>query len=213
MRTSTNNAALASYLSPQSAIADTYRSLMTNISHISKETEMRCILVASVHGKEGATTTASNLAVAYAQAGRKVLLVDMSWRSPNLHQVYSLQNHKGTTDIWYRNLNWRDMVKDTDIAKLFVMTSGSKPDKTSNLFSARHVERFLAEAREEYEVIIIDSSPVLESADSKILAALSDGVLLVVKEGKTKKPEAAKALKELDYVHARVIGTVIKQRK
>jgi len=158
---------------------------------------------------EGKSTTASNLAVVYAQADKKVLLVDADLRKPTVHHFFTVSNRGGLTSVLTGQQSLAAAVKDTSIDNLQILTSGPIPPNPSELLSSKKMANLLVELREKYDIIIVDTPPVLAVADAQIVSTLCDGTVLVLNAGRVKRELAAKAKANLEHAKARILGVVL----
>ncbi|MEC0247480.1 CpsD/CapB family tyrosine-protein kinase [Paenibacillus chitinolyticus] len=207
----TNNR-LITHANPKSNIAEAYRTLRTNIQFSSIDQEIQSVLVTSAQPEEGKSTTAANLAVAYAQENKKVLLIDADLRKPTLHKVFNVSNRSGLTHVLVNQDQFADALADTGIPNLTLLPSGPVPPNPAELLSSNRMVTLLEEVGAWYDMVIIDSPPLLAVTDSQILAAKADGVVLVLNHGKVKRDRAQKALSQLQYVKARVLGVVLNNK-
>ncbi|GGD76253.1 tyrosine protein kinase [Paenibacillus nasutitermitis] len=166
-------------------------------------------MVASAQVDEGKTTTISNLAIAYAQEGKKVLLLDADLRKPSLHRVLSQNNRNGLTNILTDQIKWRDAIKSTEIENLSVLVAGPIPPNPSEILGNHRMNSLLEELKEQFDIVLIDTPPILAVTDSLIVSALCDGVIMVVSAGKVDKELVKKAKASLEHVNARIIGAVL----
>lgn len=204
---------LITFRNPVSPISEAYRTLRTNIQFSTIETTVKVLMVASAEKGEGKTTTVSNLAVAYAQEGKNVLLIDSDLRTPALHDVFSQQNRVGLSSVLANQAQWQEVVKETEVSNLTLLPSGPIPPNPSELLSTRKMNAFLEEMRERYDMILIDTSPVMAVTDSLIVSSLCDGVILVVSAGRVEKELVKKAKANLERVNARILGVVFNSMK
>lgn len=212
MRRSINNHLIA-FRNPGSPISEAYRTLRTNIQFSSIERTVKVIMVASAEKGEGKSTTISNLAVSYAQEGRNVLLIDSDLRTPSLHYIFSQPNRVGLSSILANQAQWPEVIKETDILNLSLLTSGPVPPNPSELLGTHRMTTLLNELRDRYDMILIDTPPVLAVTDSLIVSSLSDGVILVVSAGKVEKELVKQAKASLERVNDRILGVVFNSMK
>jgi capsular exopolysaccharide synthesis family protein len=196
-------------LNPKSPISEAYRTLRTNIAFSGIDSEIRTIMITSARAGEGKTTTAANLAAAYAQADKEVILVDADLRKPMLHYLFNVSNRGGLSSILANQYGVRELIRDTHIHNLSVITSGPIPPNPSEMLASNRMGQLLQELSEIYDVVIIDSAPALAITDAQVVAAKCDGVLLVVDSGKVKKDLARKVMANMEHVKARVLGVVL----
>lgn len=204
---------LITYVDPKSPISEQYRTIRTNIEFSSVDTEIKTLMVTSPGPAEGKSTTAANMAVVFAQQAKKVLLVDTDLRKPTVHYTFNQNNTIGLTSVLSKQKTLSEAVKLTDQPYLSVLTSGPIPPNPAELLGSKAMEQFLEEAKEEYDVVLFDTPPVLAVTDAQILANRTDGVLLVVYSGKTEMEEAAKAKDLLTAAKGKLLGMVLNHKK
>ncbi|MGG4033244.1 CpsD/CapB family tyrosine-protein kinase [Paenibacillus cisolokensis] len=198
-------------VNPLSPISEAYRTLRTNLQYAEVDRPLRLLMVTSASPREGKTTTVNNLAVAYAQTGKSVLLVDADLRRPTAHHMFQTSNRCGLTHILTGQAKVADAVQNTSINGLKLLSSGSIPPNPSELLGSDKMDRLLAELRESYDIVLIDTPPVLAVSDAQVVAARCDGVLLVVNAKSVKRRYVIKAKEALEFVHARVLGVALNQ--
>jgi polysaccharide biosynthesis transport protein len=194
---------------PRSVMAEAYRSLRTNLEFAAVDRPLRTILITGPDPDSGKTTVAANLALSIALSGKRALLLDADLRRPRIHNLLKLSQAPGLTDIF------RDATDVVGAVRLWgpheelaVISSGAPPPNPAELLASARMEEILAELRAEADTVVIDSPPFLV-ADAAILAARVDGVVLVVRPGRT-TGEAMKAmLEQLERAGARVLGIVV----
>jgi len=172
---------------------------------------LHSLLVTSSEPSEGKTTVASNLAIALTQLGRRVLLIDADMRRPSIHQAYNLADHYGLADCLAEKQDWHPSVQPTSVPGLDALVCGTIPPNPAELISSDHMRKLLNEAVEGYDFVILDSPPLLDVADSRILATLVEGVLMVVKGGATPRELVQRAGAEVRDAGGNVIGIVLNQ--
>ena len=193
----------------KSPIAEAYRILRTNIEFSSTDRKVKVILVTSSGPSEGKTTTASNMAIAMAEANRRVLLIDCDLRKPAVHRMFGLVNVKGLTNILVEGLEYSNITNVTEVDNLEIITSGPKPPNPAELLGSHRMKEFLDKVREGYDVIIIDAPPILPVTDAAVLSQYVDGVVLVAGYGLTTFDAAIQAKASLQKVNARILGVVL----
>ncbi len=196
---------------PRSAIAEAFRSLRTALRFVHEEGESKTpvIFVTSASPNEGKTTTASNLACAYASAGNRVLLIDADLRNPSLHKTLGIHAPNGLANYLSGALESRALIQATDIPNLHLITAGSLPDDPAELLSSPHMQTLLENAKRDYDQIILDGPPVLGLADALILAALSSATLLTVRAEHTRMVMLENALTRLRRSQAPLAGILL----
>ncbi|PAD67847.1 capsular biosynthesis protein [Bacillus sp. 7586-K] len=207
------NRSLISLTNPKSPIAEQFRTIRTNIQFSSVDKELQTIIVTSSGPGEGKSTNTANLAVVFAQQGKRVLLIDADLRKPTVHYTFRTENHVGLSNVLTRQLTLEEAVSTTAQEKLWVLSSGPIPPNPSELLGSKNMQVLLEQAKEEYDVIVIDTPPVLAVTDAQILANLADGVVLVVSSGKTERDSAKKAKELLESAQAKILGVVLNNKK
>jgi non-specific protein-tyrosine kinase len=197
----------------QSSTAEAYRVLRTNLQFAEVSEPVRTLLVTSPSPFEGKTTTAANLAVSLAQAGKRVVLVDADLHRPRLHRIFKLQNHTGVSGALLDS-NSQDsiLLQPASVPGLRVLTSGPLPPNPAELLGAPGMQKILDKLAADADLVILDSPPLLALSDAAVLAAQVDGVLLVVDSKRTRRPMATMAVENLQHVQARVVGVVLNRR-
>lgn len=198
---------------PKSPISEQYRTIRTNIQFSVADRPLRSIMVTSSAPAEGKSTTVANLAVVFAQQGKKVLLIDADLRKPTVHYTFRKDNHIGLTNVLTKQATLQTAMKETDVENLFVLTSGPIPPNPAELLGSAAMEELLAEAYDQFNVVLFDTPPVLAVTDAQILANQCDGTILVVYSGKTDIEAAQKAKELLLAAKGKLLGVVLNQKK
>jgi capsular exopolysaccharide synthesis family protein len=221
---------LVTHFSPKSMMAESFRALRTNIQFKDTEKKIKTIAITSASPQEGKTVISINLAITMAQAGLKTLLIGSDMRKPMLAKIFGVEETPGLTDILLGNYPWRDTVKSiTDIImgkmtleeimltpgldNLHVITGGTIPPNPAELIESKHLTEFIAEAQNEYDLILFDSPPIVSTADAIILGAKVDGVLLVYRLGTVSKGLLKRASSQLAQVNCNILGVVLNGMK
>jgi capsular exopolysaccharide synthesis family protein len=210
-RDSILNRSLVTYLNPESIVSEQYRSIQANINFVMEDKKSRTFLITSPNKGEGKSTVAANLAVSLAQQKVKVLLIDANLRNPSVHSIFEIQNTSGLTDILTGRTNLYDEIHHTEIGRLDILPSGTVPFNPAELLSSPIMKDILANSLRSYNVVLIDSHSVLELTDTKLLASQCDGVVLVIRSGKTIQGKAIEAKKVLEFSKAKIIGAIINE--
>ncbi len=194
---------------PRSPIAETYRIIRTNIQYFSIDKQIRVLSITSPSKGEGKTTTAANLGVSIAQQGHKTLLVDTDLRKAKMHRFFNIPNTPGFTELILGDRTDEEVIRSTRVENLFVLPSGHPPPNPSELLSSRRTQDILERFRQEYDKVILDTSPVLAVTDPAILGTLVDGTILIV-ESEVSEAEAVKeAVNLLKNARAQILGFVL----
>lgn len=193
---------------PKSIDAEAYRSLRSNIEYSSFDDEYRAIVVTSSVPGEGKSTTSGNLALSLAQSGNKVLLVDCDMRKPSIHKKFKISNMSGTAELLLRKESFEDVANCYN-ENLTIITAGKIPPNPSEMLSSRAMAAFIKEMKNEFKYIILDTPPLQAVTDAQVLSTKSDGVLLVVRAGSTKREMVLNSVDLIKKVHGKIIGTVL----
>ncbi|HSH45336.1 MAG TPA: CpsD/CapB family tyrosine-protein kinase, partial [Longimicrobiales bacterium] len=167
------------------------------------------LVITSASEAEGKTTTAANLAVTFAQQGVRVLLVDCDLRRPQIHNTFGVLRSPGITELVLGHDTAADAVRETAVEGLHVLPSGTLPPNPSELLGGERVQEVLDDLGRGYDMVILDTPPLLAASDAAILGSRSDGVVLVVRAGQTEKGAAQQAVEQLHVVGARILGAVL----
>ncbi|MGA2726079.1 MAG: polysaccharide biosynthesis tyrosine autokinase [Terracidiphilus sp.] len=198
-----------------SALADSFRSTLASILYAGENgNRPRVIALTSAGPREGKTTVASNLALALAEIGRRVLLIDGDLRKPRLHEIFNVSNAWGLSDLLDGTKppeGSETMVVGTSYRDLYVLPAGSVASSISNLLHSPRVAELLQRMRQEFDMVIIDTPPMLQLPDARVLGRLADAVILVVRSARTTKETAAAASQRLADDGTRVLGTVLNE--
>ena len=195
---------------PRSPAVEAFRTLRTNIRFSSVDTSIRSLLITSAAPAEGKSTISGNLAVVMAQAGLRVLLIDADLRRPSVHQFFDCPNRNGLTDMMLLpSTQWAKLSQASPIPNLYVLPSGALPPNPSELLGSERFEQLLKAFTAKFDMVIIDSPPLLPVTDSAILARIVDGVLLVVDTSHTRAGTLVQGKEHLDQVNARIVGIVM----
>jgi capsular exopolysaccharide synthesis family protein len=193
----------------RSASAEAYRTLRTNLIFSQAVQTLRTVLVTSASPGEGKTTTAANLAVSFAHHGMRVLLVDCDLRRGRIHKMFGIPREPGMTELVIGREEFDNVVRQTDVMGLYVIPSGNLPPNPSELLGGDRMRKVLSSLSEAFDLIVLDTPPLLAASDGAILSTLSDGVVVVLRAGSTQSDAAQQAIQQLMGVGARVVGAVL----
>ena len=194
---------------PLSPVSEAFRVLRTNIRYSSIDRPLQVLLVTSAEPMEGKSTVAANLAIALAQAGLRTALLDTDMRRPRLHQLFGLHPREGLVGALLAG-STDGRLQPTEVEGLSILPVGEKPPPNPvELLGSQRMRELREELRKSFDVIVMDSPPVLIGADAAVLGQIADGVLLVVNAGKTRREMAREAVERLRQVGANVIGVVL----
>lgn len=193
---------------PKSISTEAYRTLRTNIEFYTKDRNMKKIVIASTESGEGRSTTISNLALSFSQSGKKVLVLDCDIRRPNIHEYFNIFNHIGFADLIINKLDFKDVIqKYSD--NLHIITAGKPLINVTEVLNIENISYTFENLQSQYDIILIDSPPIITFTDAQLLSAVSDGVIMILSVGETRKKLCQKALQLLNNVNANIIGMVL----
>lgn len=195
---------------PQSQMAESYRALRTSLLLSSLGAPPKVILVTSALPQEGKTTTSINTAVVLAQKGVRVLLIDADMRRPSVHKTLGMAPGSGLSNVLTGTATAQAAItRSPQLANLFVLPSGTPPPNPAELLASGNMRSMLAQLREEYDHIVIDTPPTLSVTDAVVLSTRADAVVLVIRSGQTTKTALRRARDLLMQVNARVCGVLL----
>jgi capsular exopolysaccharide synthesis family protein len=196
-------------------LAEAYRATLTSILLPTLNGEgPRVLVLTSPEPGAGKTTVTSNLGMATAEIGRRVLLIDADLRRPRLHRLFEIPNSFGLTDILrittpLEDIPVNQLVRQTKIPGLFLVPSGPTTDGLTSLLYSPRLTEFLQRVAKEFDLVLIDAPPMLHFADARVLGRHSDGVILVLRSGQTKRDAAMLARQRFDEDGTCVLGTIL----
>ena len=194
---------------PRSPAAEAYRTLRTNIQFSSLDRPLRTLLITSAGADEGKSTTLCNLAVTMAQAGTNLIVADCDLRQPSIHEVFRLGNDKGLTTVLLGETEGELPLQQTPIPNLMALTAGPPPPNPGDILGSQRMRRVMDALSASADLVLFDSPPIGLVTDAAMLASRADGVILVIRAGKTRRETACRAREILQKVNARVLGVVL----
>jgi protein-tyrosine kinase len=195
---------------PQSPAAEAYRALRMNLAFTSLDRVLESFVVASPAAAGMSSDTAANLAVVLAQAGQRVCLVDADLRRPSLHTVFEVPQEPGlTTFMLSTDVTQGVTPVETAVPGLVLLPSGARPPNPADILGSKKMTGLLTLLKSEADVVILQAPPVTVAVDAAVLAAQTDGLLLVVRTGQTRRDRVAQAQELLERFRVRVLGTVL----
>lgn len=195
---------------PTSIVAEQFRTIRTNIQFSMFDRDLRTLTVTSAGPGSGKSVISANLAAAFASDGKKVILVDADMRRPTVHKVLKKPNGRGLSHLLTdRTLALTDVIQHSDIPNLYYISCGVIPPNPAELLASEGMVRVIEELQTMFDLIIFDNPPVLSVTDAQIMAARTDGTIVIIPYGQAGKEEVKKAAKLLEQVHAHVLGAVL----
>ena len=195
---------------PHSPAAEAYRSLAANLQFAYADRQIQTIGVTSAAEGEGKSTTVANLAVALAQSGRRVVVIDADLRRPGQHSVFGIEREPGLVNFLLGDMDAAQVpFQETTVAGVKVLPSGPQPGNTLEALASRRFDQVLGFARAQADFVLVDTPPAGALADAAVVAPRLEGMLLVVSAGKTKRDLARRAREQLERVNANILGVVL----
>lgn len=205
--------ALITYKKPRSVVAEAYRVLCTNLGFAGVDKSLKTILITSAQTQDGKSTIAANLAVATAQAGFKVILVDCDLRKPVQHKIFQIPNTTGFTNCIITNADVERTAHSLSVNNLKILTCGPIPPNPTEILNSERSQLLWNNLRANYDYVFIDSPPILAAADASILASRVDGVIMVIRSGATRIEAAVEVKNQLAKANSHLIGVVLNRAK
>lgn len=200
---------LITYLYPKSTISEQFRMLRSNIMFSSIDHDIKKIVVTSAAPEAGKSTVAANVAVAYAQADKKVLLLDGDLRKPTVQHIFAAKNVFGLSNLITNQITIENAVQNTQIENLSIMTSGPIPPNPSELLASNRFKELFLKFESQFDIIIVDTPPVLAVTDAVIMSTLSDGAIIVTNVETNNKHHLIKAKELLSNSEVNLLGIVL----
>ena len=210
---------LIAHLEPKSHVSELFRTLRTNIQFMNSNKGLSSLLVTSTLPGEGKTWVSSNLAIAFAQADKKVVLIDADMRKCCLHNLFKvapcpgLSNYlSGVNDRKFETQDLANYIRVTKVPNLYLLPSGNVPPNPSELLTTQKMVNLLNELKSEFDLIIIDGTPSKLVTDAVILSRLVDSTIIVTGHNMTKKDDLAKVVRDIKNVGGNIAGVVYNQK-
>jgi len=200
---------------PTSSVAEAYRNLRTNLLYSTAARDARLLVLTSCRPQEGKSTTSTNLALALARTGKRVLLIDGDLHRPTTHRVLGLDANIGLSDVLAGDVPWEQAIKQVHtedgqvVQNLFALPSGSETPDPSELIGSDGMKQLLETCRARYDWVLVDTPPILFVSDACTFSALCDGVVVVVKSGVNTRTVLNRAREQLESINARIVGSVL----
>lgn len=200
---------LITHLFPKSTISEQYRMIRSNIMFSGVDHEITKLVVTSAAPSAGKSTTAANIAVAYAQAGKKVLLIDGDLRKPTVHYTFEIKNVFGLSNLITDQIGIDKAVQNTQVENLSILASGPIPPNPSELLGSKRFKELIESFEQYFDMIILDTPPVLAVTDAVIMSTVADGTILVTNVETNNKHHLVKAKEVLQKSDANILGIVL----
>ncbi len=196
-------------LDSHSRRVEAFRVLRTNLQFVDVDSPSRVYVVTSSVPEEGKSTTAANLAITLAQAGQRVALVEADLRRPKIAEYLRLESAVGLTTALIGRIDLAEAVQQWGDDGMHVLTSGANPPNPAELLQSRAMRDVVQRLRQHYDIVLLDSPPLLPVTDASLLSAVSDGVLIVVRHGRTSRDQLRESVDRITSVGGRIIGGIV----
>ena len=207
--TQKNGIMLVTYAEPKHVVSEQFRTVRTNIEFAGAALDhCQVVMFTSSAMSEGKSTVSANVAVTWAQAGKKVLLIDADLRRPTVHATFRKLNLDGVTTVLTGKNKIDEVVEGTFVNNLSIISSGPVPPNPSELLNSKRMADLLKWARDKFDIVVLDAPPVLAVSDVQVLVPQTDGVVVVVNIGKTLKGDLRRTVEVLKLAKATILGSV-----
>lgn len=208
---------LIAHRTPKSPIAEAFRTLRTNIQFMNSKKQLKTILVTSTMPGEGKSWTTANLAITFAQAGKKVVIVDADMRKGRQHNLFNLDNRPGLSNYLsgidetgiIESLDIFKYIKPTEIQNLYLMPCGNYPPNPSELLASEATINMIDRLQNTFDIIIFDGAPSLIVTDALILSRIVDSTIIVTKYNDSKKDDLLKVKRNIENVGGNIAGVIL----
>jgi capsular exopolysaccharide synthesis family protein len=204
---------LMSFHHPDTPFSEYYRTIRTSIMFSAAGRPMKCIAFTSTMAQEGKTSTVTNLAISFSQLNQKVLVIEADLRRPRLHLIFKVRRIKGMSNYLAGQTPLIEAAQVTSIENIWVLPCGPLPPNPAELLNSQKMKDLIDEAKQIFDIILIDTPPLLAVIDPVIVASVADGVAIVVRSNKTARKPFARAVEELKKYNANIIGVIVNDIK
>ena len=210
---------LIAHVEPKSHVAELFRTLRTNVQFMNSSKGLSSLLITSTLPGEGKTWVSSNLAIAFAQADKKVILIDADMRKCCLHNIFKVAPYPGLSNYLsgvnekdIERLDLKNYIRTTKVPNLYLLPSGNVPPNPSELLITEQMVMLLEELKKEYDLVIIDGTPSKLVTDAVILSRLVDSTIIVTGHNMAKKDDLAKVIRDIKNVGGNIAGVVYNKK-
>ena len=204
-----NGVMLVTFCEPKHVVSEQFRTVRTNIEFAGAALErLKVVMFTSSAMSEGKSTVSANIAVTWAQAGKKILLIDADLRRPTVHATFKTLNVDGVTTVLTGKMSPEEVTEQTFVKNLSIITSGPVPPNPSELLNSKRMNHLLEWARDKFDIVVLDAPPVLAVSDVQVLVPKTDGVVVVVNMGKTLEGDLQRTVEVLKMAKAEILGSV-----
>jgi capsular exopolysaccharide synthesis family protein len=194
---------------PRSTVAEACRAIRTNLMFVGADKTLKTLLLTSSLPREGKTLCCVSLGTVLAKSGAKTLIIDCDLRRPRIARAFGLSATSGLTNVLVGELSLDDAIRSSDVENLSVLPAGPTPPNPAELLNGQHFRKLLEQVGERFDRVLIDSPPAVPVTDPAILSTLVDGVVLIVRHGKTPREAAQRATQHVLDVGGHIVGVVL----
>lgn len=190
-------------------LTEQFRTIRTNIRFSARDKAVKAITVTSCNPGEGKSTVIANLALSMAQTGKTVVILDCDLKKPTIHKKFNLNNDEGLTNVLVGDRSLEEVIKAPDFRNIHIVTSGPIPPNSSELLNTSCIREIVNELSCKYDMVLLDTPPVLYISDALILSAVSQGTILVCVYGKTDMVQFRRAKEVIEKAGGKILGAVV----
>lgn len=194
---------------PKSTVSEKFRGIRSNIMFSSANKEVNSILITSEKPSSGKSTISANIAVTYAQAGYKTLIIDGDMRKPTQHYIFDLSNNSGLSNLIINKASYSESIKETRVENLSILTAGPTPPNPSELIASDQFDEIYNELLNDYDFIVVDTPPVNTVTDAQVYAQTIQNCALVIDAEKNNKNEVKKAKDLINKAGGKLLGAIL----
>lgn len=199
---------IITHLSPKSPVSEAFRNMRTNIMFSDVDNERKVMAITSNDGSEGKTTILANYGVTLCQSGKRVLIIDCDLRKPQVHRRFELDNAKGLTNLLLKEISIEEACQQTEVPDFFAITAGPIPPNPSEILASRRMTEIMAELKQQFDYILLDTPPLGLVTDAAVLSPIVDGYIVLVSLGTVQRDGLLNILDIFEKINAHVIGVV-----
>ena len=194
---------------PMSFITESYQKFLANLEYINVDNNHKVFQITSSLSGEGKTTFTSNIAFLLSQKNKKVIIIDLDLRRPKIHRIYDVDNLNGVTDVLTDRVTLKDAIKRKKKLGFDVLTSGEKTSTITSLLESNKIKDLFKNLREMYDIILVDSPPVINVSDAIYISKLSDALVFIVAQNQTKQGVVKESINQLKQNNVNIAGVVM----
>lgn len=204
---------LITFYNSKSPVSEQIKAVRTSLNFATIDQDAQVILITSPTPSLGKSVVSSNLAVSYAQQDKKVLIIDGDLRKATQHYQFKADPYRGLSSLLIGKLSIADAIQETFVPNLSVLTSGPMPPNPAELLSTNKLDTLMDEFKKSFDIIIIDTPPVINLTDAVVISRVADGIILVVRANHTQKNEVSRSVEILKTTNKKLFGTILNDAK